>query len=316
MNIPWLESVIESWQSSQAQGRPPHALMITGAAGTGKRSAAAWLARQRLGLEPLESPPQYPLAIPEHADLRWITTPEDKHTIGIDQIRALVADLSLTSYAGGGKVAVIEPADVMTTSAANSLLKTLEEPPGDTLLILVADRQGRLPATIYSRCQRVSVRLPSESEGLDWLQQLQPGVTWPRILKDAGHAPLAALRALERIDETDAMASDFAAIAAGQAAPLQIAAKWAKYDPEFVLSWLGRQVQSCITRAVGGDSAGVSAVIADSVLRRIDRRNMFCYLDIINRLRGQPTGSFNVQLTLECLLIDWSKGLQTVLGTE
>jgi DNA polymerase-3 subunit delta' len=244
--------------------------MITGAPGTGKRSAAAWLARQRLDLEQPDSLPQFPLRIPEHADLRWISMPEDKHTIGIEQIRALVAELSLTSYAGGGKVAVIEPADAMTNNAANSLLKTLEEPPGDTLLILVADRLGRLPATIYSRCQRLSVQLPPESEGLEWLQRVSPAVTWPRILKDAGGAPLAALKGLERIDETDAMASDFAAIAAGQVAPMQVAAKWAKYEPEFVLGWLSRQVQSCINRAIGGDSAGVSAVVADSVLRRIE----------------------------------------------
>jgi len=317
MDIPWLKSLIESWQSSLSQGRPPHALMITGAPGTGKRAAAAWLSRQYLGMQPSQALPQYPLDIPEHADLRWITTPDDKHTIGIEQIRALVGDLSLTSYIGGGKVAVVEPADVMTTNAANSLLKTLEEPPGDTLLILVADRLGRLPATIYSRCQRLNVRLPAESEGLAWLQRVQAGVTtWPRLLHDAGGAPLAALSGLERVDDTDAMASDFVAIAEGNAAPLQVAAKWAKYEQDFVFGWLSRQVQSCINRASGGESAGVSAVVAESVLRRIDRRNLFCYLDIINRLRGQPRGSFNVQLTLECLLIDWSEGLQTVFGTE
>jgi len=308
--------LVQSWQSSLAQGRPPHALMIAGAAGTGKRAAAAWLARQHLGMGPADSLPQFPLKVPEHPDLRWITTPDEKHAIGIEQIRSLVADLSLTSYEGGGKVAVIEPADVMTTNAANSLLKTLEEPPGDTLLILVADRLGRLPATIYSRCQRLTVRVPAESEGLAWLQTVQPGVAWPKVLRDAGFAPLAALKGQERIDETDAMSSDFVAIADGRAAPLAVAAKWAKYEPEFVLGWLSRQVQSCISRVAGGESAGVSAVLGDSVLARIDRRNLFCYLDIINRLRGQASGSFNVQLTFECLLIDWSNGLQTVMGTE
>jgi DNA polymerase-3 subunit delta' len=316
MDIPWLDSVIQSRQSSLTQGRAPHALMIGGAPGTGKRSVAAWLARQHLGMLTPDSLPQYPLEVPEHADLRWITTAEDKHAIGIEQIRALVANLSLTSYAGGGKVAVIEPADVMTTNAANSLLKTLEEPPGNTLLILVTDRFGRLPATIVSRCQRLTVRLPAEADGLAWLQRVRPGVTWPKVLRDAGLAPLAALRGQERLDETDAMTGDLVAIADGSAAPLAVAAKWAKYEPEFVLGWLSRQVQSCIIRVAGGDSAGVSAVLGDSVLGRIDRRNLFCYLDIINRLRGQAIGSFNVQLTLECLLIDWSNGLQTVMGTE
>jgi DNA polymerase-3 subunit delta' len=315
MQIPWLKPVADSWASSRSQGRPPHALMLAGTVGTGKRCAAAWLARQSLGLQSAELP-EYPLALPEHADLRWLAPLEDKHTIGIDQVRQLVAELSLTSYEGGSKVAIVEPADAMTTSAANSLLKTLEEPPGDTLLILIVDRPGHLPATIFSRCQRLNIGVPGEAEGLSWLQALQPAANWATVLRESGFAPLAALRALERLDETDAMASEFAAVAEGRAAPLQVAAKWARLEPEFVLDWLSRQVQTCISRASGGSITGVSAVVADSVLKRIDRRKLFCYLDIINRLRGQPKGSFNVQLTLDCLLIDWSQRLESLKGTE
>ena len=315
MELTWLIPIVDSWTASVAQGRPPHALMLTGSRGTGKRCAAAWLARRRLGM-PAAALPEYPLSVPEHADLRWLTPPDDKHTIGIDQIRELVGELSLTSYEGGGKVAVIEPADAMTNNAANSLLKTLEEPPGDTLLILVVDRTGRLPATISSRCQRLSVRLPAEEEGLAWLQQLQPGTSWARVLRDAGGAPLAAIGGLERLDQTDVMAGEFRAVAEGRAAPLAVAAKWARLEPDFVLGWLGRQVQICIAGTARSGNAGTVAVIGDSVLERIDRRNLFCYLDIINRVRGQPAGSFNVQLTLECLLIDWSEHLASIVGTE
>jgi len=315
MNISWLKPIVDSWLSGVAQGRLPHALMLTGARGTGKRCAAAWLARSRLGMQVADLP-QFPLKVPEHADLHWLTTREDKHTIGIDQVRELVAELSLTSYEGGGKVAVIEPADAMTTNAANSLLKTLEEPPGDTLLVLVVDRAGRLPATIASRCQRLSVRAPAEADGLAWLQGLKPGGQWATVLRDAGFAPLAAIAALERLDQTDAMAGELRAVAEGQAAPLEVAARWAKLDPEFVLTWLGRQVQMCITRAIGADISAAPAAIGDTVLERIDRRNLFCYLDSINRLRGQPAGSFNVQLTLECLLIDWSEHLASMMGSE
>lgn len=315
MEITWHQQILNAWQSSQSQGRPPHALMLTGGVGTGKRCAAAWLAKNRLGMPVLASP-EYPLAVPEHADLRWITCPEDKFSIGIDQVRELVGELNLTSYEGGGKVAVIEPADAMTNSAANSLLKTLEEPPGDTLLILVVDRPGRLPPTIVSRCQRLNIHLPAESCGLQWLQGLQPGSEWAPVLRDAGLAPLAAVAALERIEETNALADEFRAVAEGAAAPLKVAAKWAKLEPEFVFGWLSRQVQTCISRTSDGLTTGVSAAVGDSVLERIDRRKLFCYLDIINRLRGQPKGSFNVQLTLECLLIDWSQRLESLTGTE
>ena len=309
MEITWLNKLTDSWRASESQGRSPHALMLLGAKGTGKRCAAAWLASCKLGLQTADSEPQYPLSIPEHADLQWLAPPEDKHTIGIDQIRALVADLCLTSYAGGSKVAIIDPANAMTASAANSLLKTLEEPPGDALIILVADRAGRLPATIFSRCQRINVPLPPEAESLEWLHQLQSSESWPAALRMAGQAPLEAIRSLERMADTDAMARDFAALPGRNAMPLEVAGRWAKYEPEFVLNWLGRQVQLCILRVFGGLSAPPAGAVSDSVLQRIDRRNLFCYLDVINRLRGQPAGSYNVLLTFESLLIDWAVGL-------
>lgn len=290
-------------------------MMLTGALGSGKRATAVWLARRRLGL-PARDLPEYPVNIPVHADLRWIRPPEDKHTIGVDQVRELVAEVGLTSYEGRGKVAVIEPADAMTTNAANSLLKTLEEPPGDTLLVLVADRPGQLPATIFSRCQRLNVRLPGESEALAWLQKWQPGSHWAEALNDGGSAPLAAIDALQRLELMASMRMELAAVGEGRAGPLEIAERWSKEDPRFVLGWLGRQVQACILRLHAGPGAGVPATVPESVLERIDRKNLFCYLDIINGLRSQPAGSYNVQLTLECLLIDWAQRLESLMGTE
>jgi len=309
MDIPWLHQFAERWRATESHGRAPHALLLLGAPGTGKRCAAAWLAAVRLGLHAAQSEPQYPLSVPAHADLHWLAPAADKKSVSIEQIRGLVADLSLTSHAGGGKVAVIDPANAMTANAANSLLKTLEEPPGDALLILIADRVGRLPATIFSRCQRISVALPGESESLRWLDRLHPSTNWPAALRNAGHAPLAAVASLERIEDTELMARDFAALPERTALPLEVAARWAKYEPEFVLNWLCRQVQLCILQLFGGLAAAPGAGVAKSVLQRIDRRNLFCYLDLINGIRGQPPGSYNVQLTLENLLIDWAVGL-------
>ena len=309
MELNWLSQFAESWRGRATQGRIPHAVMLLGASGVGKRCAAAWIARHKLGIADTGGMPEYPLTIPEHADLRWLCPPEDKHSIGIEQIRDLVADLSLTSFEGGGKVAVIEPASAMTANAANSLLKTLEEPPGDALLVLVADKTGRLPATILSRCQRTSIPVPPESECLAWLDRLQPSTSWPQALRAAGNAPLAAITASERLEATEAMSRDFGALSEKRASPLDVAAKWSKQDPEFVLDWLCRQVQMCIYGAFGASSPASDRAVTDSVLKRMDRRNMFCYLDVINRLRGQSAGSFNVQLTLESLLIDWAGDL-------
>ncbi len=308
-DITWLRNFAQGWQDREEHGRVPHAVLLTGPAGVGKRAAASWIAARRLAIDVDAPVPRYPVGALEHADLHWIAPIEDKQTIGIEQVRDLVAEFSLTSYEGHGKVAVIEPANAMTHNAANSLLKTLEEPPGSALLILIADRAGRLPATIFSRCQRIDIALPGEAEGLGWLDQLQPGADWRTALKLAGGAPLAAVAALDELDTHAKMSRDFAGVARGRVSPLEVASNWSRLDTSFVLDWLARQVQDAILVASSGAQSGATPAIDESVLKRMDTRNLFCYLDIINRLRGQPKGSFNVQLTLETLLIDWSEGL-------
>jgi DNA polymerase-3 subunit delta' len=198
----------------------------------------------------------------------------------------------------------------MTVNAANSLLKTLEEPPGDALLILIADRIGKLPATIFSRCQRIDLAPPSEDVGLAWLNQVQPGSAWADALRVAGGAPIAALAALEDLETSTLMARDLNALGRGAGAPIEIAARWNKIGAQFVLNWLSQQVKLALIAASAGRDRAAGLLIDDSVLRPMDRRNLFCYLDIINGLRGQPGGSYNVQLTLEGLLIDWAGGLR------
>ncbi len=309
MDINWHSEFAQSWLGRIQHNRVPHAVLLAGPPGVGKRAAAAWMVAQRIDLTPAFDLPQYPVQRPEHPDVRWIEAPDGKEAIGIEQIRGLVSDLNLTSYTGEGKTAVIEPANAMTTNAANSLLKTLEEPPGDTLIILIADRTGHLPATIFSRCQRIDFAPPSEAEGLAWLERMQHNSAWPEALRVAGGAPLGAVAAVDQIDTSSGMARDFAAVAAGRASPIEVAARWSKIEPSFVLDWLARQLQIAIQSASGSRLGLAGLAIDESVLRRMDTRNRFCYLDIINRLRGQGAGSYNVQLTLEALLIDWSEGL-------
>jgi len=309
MKLSWHKNIAKSWLDSGAQGRWPQAVLLLGPVGVGKRSAAAWIASQKLSPDPLDRLPVYPVHRLSHPDMRWISTPEDKKTIGIEQVRALVAELNLTSFAGRGKVAVIEPANDMTVNAANSLLKTLEEPPGDTLLVLIADRVGKIHATVFSRCQRIDVAVPAESLALQWLDQLQPGAAWIDALRMSGGAPLAAIEALARLETSAGMGRDLNVLGKGQGSAVEVAARWAKLDPQFVLNWLSQQVKLAIRATLAGHESAEGLVFSDSVLRRMDRRNLFCYLDIINRLRGQPGGSYNVQLTLEGLLIDWASGL-------
>ncbi len=95
-----------------------------------------------------------------HPDL--IVVAPEKGEIRVDEIRAVEDALSLRSYEGKKKVAIIDDADTMNQSAANAFLKTLEEPPDDSLIILVASNSERLPETIRSRCSAVRfTTLPS-----------------------------------------------------------------------------------------------------------------------------------------------------------
>jgi DNA polymerase-3 subunit delta' len=107
-------------------------------------------------------------------------------------MRALIEFVQLSSHRQRAKVAVIAPADRMNPAAANALLKTLEEPPPSTYLLLVSERPARLPPTIVSRCRRVAAPRPSADAAKAWL--IQQGVADPTLaLAQSAGAPLAAL---------------------------------------------------------------------------------------------------------------------------
>ena len=76
----------------------------------------------------------------------------------ICQVRRLEKLLSLAPYAGGRRVAIVDAADTLQAEAANAFLKTLEEPPAGSVIILLAERPERLPETVMSRCQRLDFR--------------------------------------------------------------------------------------------------------------------------------------------------------------
>lgn len=104
-----------------------------------------------------------------HGDLLILERPDGKTAIGVDQVRQATHFLQQTPLYGDLKLLLIRDADQMTLAAANSLLKTLEEPSGNALLLLSTAQAWRLPATVRSRCQMLRLPSPDESIAEQWL---------------------------------------------------------------------------------------------------------------------------------------------------
>jgi DNA polymerase-3 subunit delta' len=112
--------------------------------------------------------------------------------ISIDQIRDLSSFTNLSAHCGGYRVVLIYPAEAMNNNAANSLLKTLEEPTDNLLFLLVTHKPQQLLPTILSRCLSFAVQTPTREAGTAWLAR--QGVKNPEhALAQTGFAPLQAL---------------------------------------------------------------------------------------------------------------------------
>ena len=185
----WLEPIYKQLESSIQEHQTTHAFLIKGQTGVGKNNLAMHLANGFLGEEmiKLTNDERDERIIP---DCKLISPEENKETISIDQIRSLKSFLLLTSLKGHGKVGIINPADSMTYPAVNSLLKILEEPPEDTLLILLTDSINKLPNTIVSRVQIITVENPTKQQTLEWLNNSNEAENWNDIINIFGCRPV------------------------------------------------------------------------------------------------------------------------------
>jgi len=156
-------------------GRIPSAWLITGAPGIGKATLAYRIARYLLaygatdaGAADLSVPEEHTaarqIAAQSHPGLLVLKRAINPKTgklmsvLSVDEIRKLAGFFGMTSGAGGWRVAIVDTADDMNDNAANALLKMLEEPPANAMLLLLSHAPGRLLPTIRSRCQRLELR--------------------------------------------------------------------------------------------------------------------------------------------------------------
>lgn len=126
---------------------------------------------------------------------------ELKKNISIDQVRDLIARLSLSAFGGGKKIGMIDEAELLAGAGWNALLKTLEDPTGDVLIILLATSTELIPATVLSRCQTVHLGLVASSEIVEALVARGASVDQAsEIAAFAAGRPGVALRLLADAD--------------------------------------------------------------------------------------------------------------------
>jgi DNA polymerase-3 subunit delta' len=257
-----------------------------------------------------------PESLPQHPDFLIVQPEPDKHSISIDKIRDAIRFLNLKSHQSGAKLALISPAHAMTRPAANSLLKTLEEPPGNSCLVLVASAQSRLPATIVSRCHRVRIPIPPRPVAKAWLSQHAQGQDWEIALDLAGGAPLAAMSLLD--SDVPSLASgfsrDIAALLKRQATPVAVAGRWAKSDPDICLQWLYRRISAEIKVASGAADEDRQQMTGfgdlQNAVESLNIESSFADLRDIDELRRLQGSGLKQDLQLTRILDRWYGGMQ------
>lgn len=230
--LPWQAPALERLRTAVDSGRLPHAVLVQGPAGVGKEVFASALAAALLctargpALAACGQCPECRLYVARsHPDLHWVRPEEERRTIGVDQVREACEQLAMTSQRRGARIAVFSPAEVMTPSAQNALLKTLEEPAPQTLMVLLAARPSRLLATLRSRCQRLEIPCPPAAQATAWLVAATGADVPPGLLASSGGAPLRALALAPHFADLDAgMTELLEAVVAGHAEPCGAAA--------------------------------------------------------------------------------------------
>jgi DNA polymerase-3 subunit delta' len=261
MNYPWLERPWNEFAARLEQGRLPHALLVSGPEGIGKAGLVNAMMEGLLCEEPgAEACGRCRscrlLTGGAHPD-RFVVKPEEgKRIITVEAVRGLISQMVLTTTISPRKVALIAPAEAMNVNAANALLKTLEEPLGQAVLLLLSHDPSRLPATIRSRCQLVAAHAPSTPQAVDWLvstQGIDPASAELALEATAG-SPLRAgrLAASEDLDRYRQLQQQLEALVGKPSRVSALSAELVGLESRDLLwTWLSLAARKALEGALG-----------------------------------------------------------------
>ncbi len=322
MNLPWHRDITEGIATLEKRKQLPHAIMLSGGAGLGAGMLAEELAALILCKSPVDNHACGSckscslLSAGSHNDFVRLSPEEEGKQIKVDAVRALVEFVTESSMRGGHKVAIINPVEGMNLSGSNALLKTLEEPAGDTILFLVAERQESVLPTIRSRCQIKTIKPPEEHVALSWLKSqnlVHSDEQLAAYLAIAHNEPLKSLRYAEQgaWDQQLAMLKGLSETLKRQVSVPELAAKWSDDFLGDRLEWLIQWTEQMIRFVSTGDDSVFSHAEGVAMLSYLavksDPELLFALRDKILRefrlLRGATNP--NPQLLCESIILAW-----------
>lgn len=331
--LPWHHSAWHDLVRRQHHSGLPHALLFNGRQGIGKHAFALHVAQWRLCVQPHDEGACGHC----HSCLLWqagthpdalICQPEEgSRQIRIDAIRHINQFLSQTPQISACQVVVIRPLEVMNLNAANALLKTLEEPPGESLLLLETERIGSVLPTLRSRCQRLVMAPPTTPEALQWLIEQgidQGSAEW--ALRFNPQAPLQALQwcQTERVKQVQQWQQQLQQWSDRDIALQAISNDWAKLEFTDVIAWLHQAVNDWLKQQMGiatnelmfaelfqGSATLSGATVDKSKLLTLQKHCQTLHAQLLS-----GHGNVNKTLTIESLLLDWRQLLNRTSKPE
>jgi DNA polymerase-3 subunit delta' len=247
-----------------------------------------------------------------HPD-RFVLVPEEgKRIIKVEAVRALIEQLMLTTTISPRKVALIAPAEAMNVHAANALLKTLEEPLGQAVIILLSHDPSRLPATIRSRCQLVAVHAPATSQAVDWLvtdTAMDPESAALALEATAG-SPLraAALAGSGELERYRQLQQELETLVGKPSRASALGADLAGFEARDLLwTWLSLAARKALEGALGAGGGSTDAASWPATPYTLPPARLAELQRMADRARKLLSTSVRQDLLLQEWLIEWAR---------
>ena len=318
---PWQ---IKQWQRILTRWHDktmPHALLLTGPKGLGKLHFAHSIAARLLCRKTDSDQQEHAcdcascqlILAGNHPDLLIIQPEQAGKMIKIEQIRDLLESLQQTTQQSTHQIVILEPAENMNKASANALLKTLEEPYGSVLFLLVSHQSSSVPATIRSRCQKIDFPVPPIAVSLLWLKEHTAHEDPELLLGLSDNIPLraAAFAQASQLATHQLLVEQFIAVSQKKLMPLEMATACADlpHDTVFELLWLilcdlARLKQS--PNIPIAHNQQMEALI--SIARHIPPTKLFSFIDKLLQTKHFLDAKINLNIALawEALFIEWA----------